>query len=106
VRFLPRFDNALLSHADQVRIVSDEYRKRLIASGGMGSVGTVLVDGFVGGTWKTQRARGEVTQEIEPFEALSRKHRDAVADEGERFVRFIARPEATEAYGVRFVETN
>jgi hypothetical protein len=105
VRFLPRFDNALLSHADRVRIVSDEYRKRLIASGGMGSVGTVLVDGFVGGTWKTERARGEVTLEIEPFEALSRKHRDAVAEEGERFVRFIAGPGAAEAPGVRFVET-
>ena len=105
-RFLPRFDNALLSHADRVRIIGDEHRKRLIAGGGMGSVGTVLVDGIVGGTWKTERARGEVKLLVEPFETLPKEDRDAVAEEGERFVRFIAEPGATKASGVRFVETN
>ena len=105
-RFLPRFDNALLSHADRVRIIGDEHRKRLIAGGGMGSVGTVLVDGIVGGTWKTERARGEVKLLVEPFEPLPKEDRDAVAEEGERFVRFIAEPGATKASGVRFVETN
>jgi hypothetical protein len=104
-RFLPRFDNALLSHADRGRIIGDEYRKRIIASGGMGSVGTVLVDGLVRGTWKTERTRKKATLLIEPFEVLPKKYRDAVAEEGERLVRFITESEDTETPGVRFVET-
>jgi hypothetical protein len=55
-RFLPHLDNALLSHDDRGRIVSDEHYRRIIAGNGMGSVGTFLIDGFVGGTWKTERA--------------------------------------------------
>ena len=35
-RFLPHFDNALLSHADRTRVVSDEHYRRLIAGNGMG----------------------------------------------------------------------
>jgi hypothetical protein len=104
-RFLPRFDNALLSHADRGRIIGDEYRKRIIASGGMGSVGTVLVDGLVRGTWKTERTRKKATLLIEPFEVLPKKYRDAVAEEGERLVRFITESEDAETPGVRFVET-
>ena len=104
-RFLPRFDNALLSHADRGRIIGDEYRKRIIASGGMGSVGTVLVDGLVRGTWKTERIRKKATLLIEPFEVLSKKYRDTVAEEGERLVRFITESEDAETPGVRFVET-
>jgi hypothetical protein len=104
-RFLPRFDNALLSHADRGRIIGDEYRKRIIASGGMGSVGTVLVDGLVRGTWKTERTRKKATLLIEPFEVLPKKYRDAVAGEGERLVRFITESEDAETPGVRFVET-
>lgn len=105
VRLLPRFDNALLSHADRVRIVSDEYRKRIIASGGMGSVGTVLFDGFVCGTWKTERIRNKAALVIEPFEALPKEHRAAVAEEGEHLLRFITESESAETPEVRFVET-
>jgi hypothetical protein len=104
-RFLPRFDNALLSHADRGRIIGDECRRRIIASGGMGSVGTVLVDGLVRGTWKTERTRKKATLLIEPFEVLPKKYRDAVAEEGERLVRFITESEDAETPGVRFVET-
>jgi Winged helix DNA-binding domain len=104
-RFLPHFDNALLSHANRGRIINDEHRKRIIAGGGMGSVGTVLVDGFVRGTWKTERARDNVMLVIEPFETLPKGHRDALAEEGEHLVRFMAKPEDAEASGVRFAET-
>jgi hypothetical protein len=42
-RFLPEFDNALLSHADRTRIISDEHRKLLFRDRVMHSV---LLDGF------------------------------------------------------------
>ena len=45
-RFLPEYDNALLSHADRSRVVPDEARARLSAAGGVG-FGSVLVDGLL-----------------------------------------------------------
>jgi hypothetical protein len=101
-RFLPQFDNALLSHDDRTRIVSAECRKRLIAGGGMGSAGTVLVDGFVRGTWKITRQRDTATLRIEPFGPLSKEDRDAVTEEGEQLVRFVG--EGAETFEVRLVE--
>jgi hypothetical protein len=37
---------------------------------------TVLIDGFVRGTWKTGRTRGKATLVIEPFEYLNKKDTD------------------------------
>jgi hypothetical protein len=67
---------------------------------------TFLVDGFVRGTWKTERIRGKVTLMIEPFETLSKEERDALTEEGERLVRFVAKPEGTEAFEVRCAGRN
>jgi hypothetical protein len=39
---------------------------------------------------------------IEPFEALAKKDRGALAEEGERLIRFMAKPEDSEAFEVRF----
>jgi hypothetical protein len=103
-RFLPHFDNALLSHADRARIISDEHRKR-ISTGGMGSVGTVLVDGFVVGSWKAQRACKRTTLVVELFQTLRNEHREAVTEEGHRLAGFMAGPKDTETPEVCFVES-
>ncbi|MGN9786106.1 winged helix DNA-binding domain-containing protein [Nonomuraea sp. ZG12] len=55
VRLLAPFDNLLLSHADRTRVISDEHRKRVITINGQ-VLGTVLVDGFVQGAWKRDKA--------------------------------------------------
>lgn len=102
-RFLPEFDNLILSHADRTRIIVDEHRKVIASKNGMVPA-TVLVDGFVRGTWKTERTRGKATLVIEPFKPLAKKDRDALAEEGQRLVRFVAEPEGTEAFEVRFAE--
>src|SRR5215207_6902164 len=86
-RFLPEFDNLILSHADRTRIIADDHRKVIASKNGMVPA-TVLVDGFVRGTWKTERTRGKATLVIEPFEPRARKDRDALAQEGERLIRF------------------
>lgn len=41
---------------------------------------TILVDGFVRGTWKTERTRGKATLVIQPFEPLPENDRDALAE--------------------------
>jgi hypothetical protein len=102
-RFLPEFDNLILSHADRTRIIANDYRKVIASKNGMVPA-TVLVDGFVRGMWKTERTRGKATLVIEPFEPLSREDRDALAEEGEQLVRFVAEPEGTETFKVRFAE--
>ena len=100
-RFLPEFDNLILSHADRTRVISDDYRRVIASRNGMVPA-TVLVDGFVRGTWKTERTRGKVTLVIEPFEPLPKMDRDALAAEGERLIGFLAEPEGAEGFEVRF----
>jgi Winged helix DNA-binding domain len=60
---------------------------------------TVLVDGFVRGTWKAERTRGKARLVIEPFEPLPRCDRDALIEEGERLVRFVG--DGAKAFEVR-----
>lgn len=100
-RFLPAFDNLILSHADRTRIIADDYRRVLASKNGMVPA-TVLIDGFVKGTWKTKRTREKATLKIEPFEKLSRQDRDSLTEEGERLVHFIE--EDAKHHEIRFEE--
>ena len=105
VRFLPEFDNATLSHADRARIIADDHRKVISSKNGMVPA-TVLVDGFVRGTWKVEKTKKMAWLVIEPFEPLSKENCDALAEEGERLLHFVTEPEHTEATGVRFAATH
>ncbi len=98
-RFLPAFDNLILSHNDRTRVIANDYRKIIASKNGMVPA-TVLVEGFVRGTWKTERTSRKVTLVIQPFESLPRSDRDALAEEGEQLVRFTG--EDAEAFEVRF----
>jgi hypothetical protein len=89
VRFLPEFDNVLLSHADRTRIVSDADRKRLFGGGGM-LAATILVDGFVHGTWRIERGRRTATLAIAPFRPLAKHDVAALKEEGGRLLEFAA----------------
>jgi hypothetical protein len=100
-RFLPEFDNLLLSHSDRRRVVADEYRSRVYLPA-LRVAATFLVDGFVAGAWKVEKMKGAATLNIEPFAPLPPSSRAALADEGERLVRFME-PDA-KSYEVRFGE--
>jgi hypothetical protein len=98
VRFLPEFDNLLLAHQDRTRVVPQAYRSRVYLPG-LRVAATVLIDGFVGGVWTTERVKQTARLEISPFETLSKPVRAALTEEGDRLVRFVE-PDAT-AYEVR-----
>ena len=88
-RFLPFYDNIALGHADRSRIIADGLGARLYTSEGL-LMGTVLLDGFIGGRWKVVRERGRATLFVEPFARLRKADRAALAEEGARLVAFAA----------------
>ena len=87
-RFLPEFDNVLLSHADRTRVIADDHRK--VITENRLTLGTVLVDGFVCGTWTIRGQHATATLRIATFVPLAAKDRTAVADEGARLLTFAA----------------
>jgi len=98
-RFLAAFDNVLLSHADRSRIIAKEHRPLVFTENGIIRP-TILVNGFVCGTWKTERTRGTATLVIEPFEPLPAEAHAALTTEGERLIRFVEDGAGT--FDVRF----
>ena len=100
-RFLPEYDNLLLSHQKRTRVVADEYRKQVYLPG-LRVASTILVDGFVRGAWKVEKSKGVAALTITPFDSLTRQNRAALTDEGERLVRFVEAD--AKSYEVRFVD--
>ncbi|QXJ24014.1 winged helix DNA-binding domain-containing protein [Actinomadura graeca] len=94
VRFVPDFDNLLLSHADRARIITEEHRKRVFTINGIIRA-TFLVDGFVHGMWRIERKRGTATLHIDPFGPVPDAERTALAEEGGRLLA-AAHPDAGE----------
>jgi winged helix DNA-binding protein len=89
VRFLPEYDNALLAHDERSRIVDGGHRGLMMTPNGI-IPGCVLVDGFVGATWKIARLPGQATLTVSPFARLSPAARAAIADEGAQLLEFAA----------------
>ncbi|MFE1766027.1 winged helix DNA-binding domain-containing protein [Streptomyces angustmyceticus] len=99
VRFLPEFDNILLSHADRGRIIGDEDRRRIFTRNGIVRA-TFLVDGFVRGMWALDRDRAGAVLRIEPFAPLGAADRAALSEEGARLLAFAAADAG--AHDIRF----
>ena len=82
-RFLPEYDNLLIGHHDRTRVIDHAYRYVIF-------IGTLLVDGFVQGTWMIKRQRDTATLTIEPLRRLTAQDRKGVVEEGERLLDFAA----------------
>lgn len=101
VRFLPEYDNLLLSHTKRTRVIEDKYRSKVYLPG-LRVAATFLVDGFVAGVWKVEKKKQVASLMIEPFETLTKQNRAALAEEGEQLVRFVEREAKT--FEVRFAD--
>ncbi|MFI8326640.1 winged helix DNA-binding domain-containing protein [Streptomyces sp. NPDC085529] len=84
-RFLPEFDNLLLSHADRRRIVPEAHRTRTWTGNQAHRV--FLLDGFLAGLWHLEETKDRVTLTVEPFARLTRADRAALTAEAERTLR-------------------
>ena len=103
VRFLPEYDNALLSHADRRRFGTDEDRR---FAGAVGPYkGAVLVDGCVRGIWHSEhdRTEGRSTIVVE-HRRLSRTAAAAVDAEGGRAIAFWAAGAAAHDVRLRSID--
>ena len=95
-RFLPEYDNLLLSYAERSRVIP--HRRPVPLPPGHGAtVGTLLIDGLWQADWKISQG----VLEIKPFISLGPADRDGVAAEGERLLGFVA--PAIAVRDVRFV---
>ena len=83
VRFLPKWDNTLLGHADRRRVISDELRRGVIGKNG-DVAATVLVDGVVAATWSP------ATVEVTYIGPATRTQKAEVATEAERLKAWLA----------------
>ena len=82
-RFLPEYDNLLLSFAERSRVIP--HRRPVPLPPGNGATGgTLLVDGLWQADWKITKG----TLEIQPHRQLSRAEMDAIAAEGARLLDF------------------
>jgi hypothetical protein len=88
-RFLPEYDNALLSHADRSRFGVDDPALRRIWDG-RSMHGSVLHDGVLKGAWSIERdARaGRATIEVRHL-PLPKRAASSVEAEGRRLLRFL-----------------
>lgn len=82
-RFLPEYDNVLLSHADRTRVIPDG-RPVPLPPGNGATVGTLLVDGTWSATWRTERAGDTATLTVSAFRPLGDP--EAVVAEGLRLL--------------------
>ena len=87
-RFLPEYDNILLSHDDRGRILRENQGLPMPAGRG-GELGSLLVDGFLGGMWRINRGRGKATLVVEAGGSWTKADQTAVAEEGARLLAFM-----------------
>jgi DNA glycosylase AlkZ-like len=86
-RFLPEYDNLLLSFAERSRVIPHRRPVPLPAGNG-GTGGTLLVDGLWQAGWKIVREKTRAFLEVRPFIRLSAADSAAVVAEGQLLLDF------------------
>jgi hypothetical protein len=94
-RFLPTYDNILLSHKDRSRMLGaqDEWSVGPNQFDDVFRGGSVLVDGFVRAGWRVDRAKSRgasATLVVRPVVPLTKADEAAVAAEAERLLELLA----------------
>jgi winged helix DNA-binding protein len=99
VRFLPRYDELLISYKHRDRVIAPEHRPAVYSKNAIVEA-VVMVDGFAAGTWRLDRAKKEAALAIAPFARLAPRDRAAIETEGRGLLNFLA-PDAR-SFAVRF----
>jgi hypothetical protein len=99
VRFLPQYDNLLLSHKDRRRFIAEDHDPTALSAIWMeqtGFIGAVLIDGMVAGMWRIDVPKRRATDQPQPatltvttVRRLARADAAGVEREGDRFLHFV-----------------
>jgi hypothetical protein len=89
VRFLPDYDNLILSHFDRTRFLAAGHRP-LVFMRNVQILPTFLVDGFVAGTWRVEQTTSGASLSMAPFGKLSRREWADLEREGNKLLHFTA----------------
>jgi hypothetical protein len=90
VRLLPDYDNILLAHADRSRILPPGKHLGLFSSNGI-MKGSVLVDGFVRGSWIPMDESDATVMHVTPFDKqLAKAEAREVEREGRELLKLLA----------------
>jgi hypothetical protein len=98
IRFLPQYDNLLLSHKDRRRFIAEDHDPTALSSTWMeqtGFVGSVLIDGMVAGMWRIDVPKRRATEPPQPatltvttVRRLAKAEAADIKREGGRFLDF------------------
>ena len=88
VRFLPEFDNLLLSHTKRTRVIADAH-KPAVYTKNLRVRSTYLVDGTVSGLWTSELKRGVATLRLAPFGRTTKKVLAELEKEGTSLLEFL-----------------
>jgi hypothetical protein len=97
-RFLPEYDNLLLSHADRRRVIPHARQPPLWPGNGAAQ-GTVLIDGQWNALWKITSEHGTAVLTVTPFRVLAAAEEAAIAGEGAGLLAFTS---PGKAHDIRF----
>ena len=86
IRFVPDYDSMIVARADE-RFVARSHRPHVFLSA-LRIAATVLVDGFVAGSWTLESKKEVSSVHVTLFSALPARIRKEVVAEGERLARF------------------
>lgn len=86
VRLVADYDNVIGTRADE-RFVAKGHRPRVFLSA-LRLAATVLVDGFVAGTWKLERKKDVATVTVDAFAPFAPRVKKDVMAEAEALLRF------------------
>jgi hypothetical protein len=88
VRFLARWDSVLIGYDARDRILPDAVRAAVVKKNG-DFLPTFLVDGFVAGLWRLERASDEAAMVLEPFATVAPATRRQLEAEAQRLGKFL-----------------
>jgi len=104
IRLLPTWDATLLVHCRRARILPEEYRPFVFSVKMPHSVGTILVDGSVAGSWRAEASGGKAVLRYTVFERIPPTAARDLREEAAALVRFVE-PDAS-SYAVTRATVN
>lgn len=89
VRFLAKWDAAIISHRDRTRILPAAWHKRVVKTVNGDVLSTYLLDGQVAGTWTTTRHGDVATVVLTAFTPVPSQTQSELEREAIRMVTFV-----------------